>query len=165
MRPTVRYLFLVAAGIWLAGCRQADGPVPTPNQNVQAELVDVTHDLQNIASGRDPQAPKDLADDLRKYARRVSAAPAVDELSRRTAKVVVGNNLTEQTAQRLAHNLWLSISAREMSERQTETLQNDVQSLLMSVGVVEEQAQQVAAQVGTVQSAISDRPRRWYELF
>ncbi len=54
-------------GLSLGACRQADGPIPTPNQNVQGELEDVRHDLQNVASGRDPQAPKDLADDLRKY--------------------------------------------------------------------------------------------------
>ena len=59
--------------------------------------------------------------------------------------------------QRLAHNLWLSVAAREMSERQIETLQNDVQALLI-VGVAEEGAQQVAAQVGEVQSAVTLRP-------
>jgi hypothetical protein len=52
-----------------------------------------------------------------------------------------------------------------LSERQIETLQNDVQALLMSVGIAEENAQQVAAQVGDVQVAVTDRPRRWYELF
>jgi hypothetical protein len=40
-----------------------------------------------------------------------------------------------------------------------------VQSLLMSAGIAEPNAQQVAAQVGDVQRAISDRPRRWYEFF
>jgi len=156
---------MVIASLWLAGCRQADGPVPTPSQNIQSELQDVRHDLQNIASGRDPQAPKDFADDLGKYVDRPTAQPVADELSRRTASVLAGSKLTEQVAQQLAHDLWLSVAAREMSERQVEALQNDVQSLLMSIGIVEENAQQVAAQVGAVQSAVTDRPRRWYELF
>jgi hypothetical protein len=40
-----------------------------------------------------------------------------------------------------------------------------MQSLLTSVGVPDANAQQVAAQVGEVQRAINDRPRRWYEVF
>lgn len=165
MRSRARYVLVVIAGLFLGACRQGDGPVPTPDQTRQEELVDVTRDLQNIASGRDPQAPKDLADDLRKYAEGPTAVAAVDELSTRTARALGGRTLAEQDAQRLAHNLWLSVAAREMSERQIETLQNDVQVLLMSVGVAEEGAQQVAAQVGEVQSAVTLRPRRWYELF
>lgn len=156
---------LVIAALSLSACRQADGPVPTPTEERQQELVDVSRDLQNIATSRDPRAPQDLAEDLRKYAPESGDEPAVDELSRRAARVLPGVNLTEQVAQQLAHNLWLTISAREMSARQIETLQNDVQSLLVSVGVAEENAQQVAAQVGDVQEAVTDRQRRWYELF
>ena len=165
MKSCARYVVIVIAGLSLGACRQADGPIPAPNQTVEGELVDVTHDLQNIAASRDPQAPKDLADDLRKYTFRSDAEPAVDQLSQRTATVLPGVELTEQAAQRLAHNLWLSVTALELSERQVETLQNDVQSLLMSVGVADENAEQVAAQVGEVQSAVTDRSRRWYELF
>ena len=149
----------------MPACRQADGPIPTPSESVQEELHDVGRDLQNVASGRDPAAPKDLEQDLRKYVRRPTSAPAVDELSRRTATVLPGKNLPDQAAQQLAHDLWLSMAAREASEKQIEGLQNDVQSLLMSIGVAEDGARQVAAQVGEVQSAETDRPRRWYEFF
>ena len=153
------------AGLSLGGCRQADGPIPTPNQTVQEELADVARDLQNVAASSDPQAPGDLADDLRKYSPRPNARPAVDALSQRTAGVLVGIALTEQDAQRLAHVLWLSVAARELSERQIESLQSDVRALLTSIGVPEEKAQPVAAQVGDVQGAVTDRPRRWYERY
>ncbi len=139
--------------------------MPTPNKIIQEELLDVVNDLQNVGSGRDPQAPRDLADDLRKYARKQSAEPAVDELSLRVTKAISGIALDEQAAQRLTHMLWLSAEARELSERQVEILQNDVQSMLVSVGVTQENAQLVAAQVGDVQIAVTQRPRRWYELF
>jgi hypothetical protein len=165
MRSRARYVLIVIMGLSLGACRQADGPMPAPNETVQEELVDVTRDLQNVASGRDPQAPEDLAGDLGKYTDSPSAKLVVDEMSERTATVLAGVNLTEQAAQRLAHNLWLSVAARELSGRQVETLQNDVQSLLMAEGVAEENAQQVAAQVGDVQGAVTARPRRWYELF
>ncbi len=164
MTSKVCYGFIGAVVLLVSGCRQPDGPVPTPNATVQEELVDVTRDLQYIAAARDAQAPKDLTEDLRKYAPR-PAAPAVDELSRLTAAALVDSQLTEQAAQRLTHNLWVSVAARDMSERQVESLQNDTQFLLVSVGVAEGRAQEVAVQVGEVQRAVTDRPRRWYELF
>jgi hypothetical protein len=165
MTSKVCYGLIGVAVVVLSGCRQPDGPIPTPDATVQEELGDVARDLQYIASARDPQAPQNLAEDLRKYARRPSAVPSVDELSRRTAGALAGSQLTEQAAQRLTHNLWLSVAARDISERQIESLQNDTQSLLVSVGIPEERAQQVAVQVGEVQRAVTNRPRRWYELF
>lgn len=156
--------FICASVLVLAGCRQPDGEVPTPDAVAQEELGDVARDLQYIANARDPEAPKNLADDLRKYAQR-SAVPAVDELSRRTAGALAGSQLSEQAAQRLTHNLWLSVAARDISERQIESLQNDTHSLLVSVGIPEDRAEQVAVQVGEVQRAVTSRPRRWYELF
>ena len=165
MRSRARYVLIAIVGLSFGACRQADGPIPTPNEDRQAEIEDMRRDLQNVASGRDPQAPRELADDLRKYTEEPEAMSAVDELSERTATVLAGVDLTNEAAQRLAHDLWLSVAARELSERQSETLQNDVQSLLMAEGVAEEDAQQVAAQVGDVQVLVTRRPRRWYELF
>jgi hypothetical protein len=155
---------MLLAALAVGGCRQADGPMPTADAETQNELMDVSHDLQNIARG-DPSAPKDLADDLGKYPRRPTAKPSVQELTRRTASVIAGKALEDQTAQRLSHSLWTSVAARELSERQVETLQNEVQSILVSTGVAEAQARDVAAQVGEVQKQVSNRPRRWYELF
>jgi hypothetical protein len=139
--------------------------MPAPSADVQEELVDVVRDLQNIAGARDPQAPGDLDDDLRKYAGRPDAEPAVDELSRRAASAVAGLELPEQSAQRLAHSLWASVAAQQLSERQIESLQTDMRLLLISIGATEANAQQVAAQIGDVQGAVGASPRRWYELF
>jgi hypothetical protein len=158
-------MLIVGVTVLAGGCRQADGPVPTPTATYQEELVDVARDLQNVATGRDPKGPSDLADDLRKYTEKPAARPLVDELSTRTAKAIMGRELAEQDAQRLAHNLWVSVYAKDLSERQIEMLQNDVQAHLVSLGVGEDTAQQVAAQVGEVQSSVTLRPRRWYELF
>ncbi len=165
MRAHAHVVIVVMMGLSLGACRQADGPMPTPSEDVQSELDDVTRDLQNVASARDPQARQDLADDLRKYADAQSAESVVDELSQRAATALAGVDLAEQAAQQLAHSLWLSVAARELSERQTETLQNDVLSLLLAEGIAEESAQRVVAQIGEVQGAVAARPRRWYELF
>jgi len=164
MRLLVRCFVVVAVSLSFGACRQADGPIPVPSEDVQKELDDVVRDLRNVAA-KDPQAPSDLASDLRKYAGRRTAEPTVDELTRRTVTALGGIDLPEQSAQRLAHSLWVSVAARELSERQVETLQSDVQLMLTSLGVAEANAQEVAAQVGDVQSAVGDRTRRWYELF
>ena len=165
MRSLACALLIVTLSVFLGGCRQADGPVPTPSQTYQEELVDVARDLQNVASGRDPNGPVDLADDLRKYTDKPAARPLVDELSARTVKALQGRDLADQDAQRLAHNLWVSVYAKDLSERQIETLQNDMQAHLVSLGIGEDSAQQVAAQVGAVQGSVTLRPRRWYEFF
>jgi endonuclease III len=160
----VRYGLVLAMALSLTACRQADGPVPTPNPDVQGELEDIATDLRNVAAER-ADSPEELLDDLSKYVRRAQTAPAVNALARQTAEALAGTVLSEQDSQRLAHDLWLSMVARQMSERQVEELESSVQALLVSVGVPEERARQVAAQVGDVQRAESDRPRRWYELF
>ena len=164
MRSPAFFIVVLCATLLVSGCRQADGPVPTPDANVREELSDVTKDLQSVA-GKDPQAPANLASDIGKYTDDPTERPAVDELTRRVSRVLPGSKLTEQVAQRLAVDLWAAVAARQSSVRQMEALQNDVQSLLMSVGIPEPEAQQVAAQVGEVQRAVNDRPRRWYELF
>jgi len=164
MRSGVRLAVLLLPLV-AAGCRQPDGPIPTPSEGAQDDLHDISRDLTYIATGSDPAAPNDLAYDLRKYVEEQDAAAAVEELSRRTSSAVANKKLPEQTAQRLAHTLWLSIAAREISDRQVEALQNDTQSMLMSIGVAEPQAEQVAAQVGEVQRVVTRRQRRWYEWF
>ena len=139
--------------------------MPTPSTQAKEDMEDIRHDVEYLANGRDPQAPEYLTDDLTKYARRRSAVPAVEELSRRVAMVLPGAKGTQQNGQQLSHSLWQSIAAIETSERQIQTMQNEMQALLVSMGVAEEGAQRVAAQVGEVQRAVNDHPRRWYELF
>ncbi len=157
----------MAAVLALAGCRQSDGDVPAPDADAQGEIRDISRDILNIASGSDPQAPKDLADDLIRYTmdKRTSANGAVIDLARQTAETLSGRAVPEQTAQQLAHHFWVAVIARELSERQIETLQGDVQALFGSVGVPEGQASAVAGQVGDVQQLATDRARRWYEVF
>jgi hypothetical protein len=155
---------VAAAAVGLAACRQADGAMPDLNPSVQEELVDVRRDLQNIAN-RDPTGSEDLSHDLRKYTENAAVHPAIDELTKRTATVLPGRKVDQPTGDRLAQQLWTSVAGRQLSDRQVETLQNDLHSTLVSLGIDEANAQQVAAQVLEVQKQISERPRRWYEWF
>ena len=165
MASVIRYALILVAAAALTSCRQADGTMPTPTQAAEDDIYDLSRDLQNVAGGN-ADAPAELAQDIHEYALdKAPAKPAVDELVRRTTGTIGGRMLSEQTARQLAHSLWMTVAARDLSERQIETLQNDVRTILISTGVSEESAQQVAAQVGEVQLAVTDRQRRWYELF
>jgi hypothetical protein len=165
MNSRTAVALIVMLSCALVGCRQADGPMPVANGEIPNRLGDLGRDLQNVAGGQ-AEADKELAEDLRIF---VDGPPdavnAINELARRTSQVVSGKNLNEQSAQRLAHQLWTTVAAREMSARQVESLQNDTQALLVSLGVPEENAQSVASQVGDVQKAVTTRQRRWYEFF
>jgi len=64
----------------------------------------------------------------------------------------------------VARTCWVTTAARQLSEKQVDTLKNDMKSQLMSLGTSDQQAQSVADQVGVVQQAVTARHRRWYEL-
>jgi hypothetical protein len=61
--------------------------------------------------------------------------------------------------------LWTTVAARQLSDKQVQSLQKDMQTTLTAVGVAEDRTQRVVAQVGDVQKTVSDRKRRWYEWF
>ena len=166
MRPLFRVV-LIAAVLVLPGCRQSDGDLPAPDADAQGEIRDISRDILSIASGSDPEAPKNLADDLIRYTmdKRASANGDVIDLARQTSEALAGRTVPEQAAQQLAHHLWVTVTAHELSERQIEVLQNDVQGVFGSMGVPEGQATSIAAQVGDVQQLVTDRTRRWYEVF
>ena len=156
--------FIVIISLGVAACRQADGPMPAAEGEVPNRLVDISRDLMSVSRG-DTQAQQDLAEDLRVFVDRKEAIPAANELARRTSDVVAGKTLDDQNAERLAHHLWTAAAARDMSQRQVESLQNDLHALLVSVGVPEDNALNVASQAGEVQKLVTTRARRWYEFY
>jgi hypothetical protein len=159
-----RYVFIAAAVISLAGCRQPDGPLPASDDEVQNRLGDMTRDLLNVAA-RQPDAGNEFAEDLTVFARSPEGEEASRAFARRVVDVIPGSRLNDQSAQRLAHSCWMAVAGRELSQRQVEGVQNDIEGLLSSIGVPEEPAHAVAEQVSEVQRVVTIRPRRWYELF
>ncbi len=148
----------------LGGCRQPDGPLPAAEGEVPNRLADISRDLQSVASGQ-ADATGDLTDDLRVFGDKPGAAAAIDELSRGVARALSGKTLAEDRAMQLSRHLWTTVAARQLSEKQVETLRNDVQSTLVAIGAAEPSARGVAAQAGEVQRQVADRNRRWYELY
>ena len=164
VKRQIVYAVIVAAACQLAACRQADGPLPGATASTPNELGDISRDLQNLASG-DPSGPKDLSDDISHYAEGTNGGPAAaTELSRRLGEALKGKTFKLAQAMPVAHTCWVTVAGRQLSEKQVDALQNEMKSGLMSLGANEQQAQNVADQVGVVQQAVTARHRRWYEL-
>lgn len=152
---------LVAA---VLACRQADGPAPTPTPDQSNEIADISRDMMNVVN-KDPQAPDDLRSDLMKYSPNEAASREIAQLARDLTQALASARLEDQTAQRLAQTLWLGLTAKDFSERQIEALEAELKTVLASAGVTEERAQPIADRLGEVQKAITDNPRRWYQVF
>jgi hypothetical protein len=147
----------------LAGCRQADGPMPEATESVANELGDISRDLQNVAY-QNPSGTKDLGDDISHYAQGTDGGEAAaQELAGRLAQALAGKMFKVAQAMPVAHTAWVTVAARQLSAQQIENLKNEMKSELMALGVNEQQAQSVADQVGVVQQAVTARHRRWYE--
>jgi hypothetical protein len=160
----IAYAFVFAAALQLAACRQADGPMPETTPETANQLGDISRDLQNLASGT-PDGPKDLADDISHYAQDTDNGQAsAAELARRLGQALTGKSFKLAQAMPVAHSCWVTVAARQLSEKQVDGLKNEMKQQLTALGVNEQQAQSVADQVGVVQQAVTARHRRWYEL-
>jgi hypothetical protein len=157
-------LSLAALLALAAGCRQPDGPTPAPTPDRQNEIRDLAKDMINVINS-DPEAPGDLADDISRYAPNPEASEASRELARRLADALPSARLDDPTAQRLAHSIWVGLTATELSARQVDVVKTDVRGILQGAGVAEPQAESVAQQLGVVQEEITNNPKRWYQVF
>jgi hypothetical protein len=154
---------MLVVAVLLAGCRQADGPMPDATESVANELGDISRDLQNVAY-QNPSGATDLSDDISHYAQGTNGGEAAaQELARRLAQALAGKMFKIAQAMPVAHTAWVAVAARQLSQQQIENLKNEMKSELMALGVNEQQALSVADQVGVVQQAVTARHRRWYE--
>lgn len=157
--------FIITASWAGAGCRQADGPLPSPAAaNKDDDISDVRKDILNVVA-KVPTGPAEMADDLGKFGQTPESAAPLAEFSRRLSDVLPGVKLAEPDAQRLAQALWQGITGRQLSDRQSKALQADVKSALVSAGVSDANATSVASQLGEVQKATTARTKKWYEIF
>jgi hypothetical protein len=167
MKSRALVVCCLAAALGAAGCRMSDGPMPTPTGDVTNRLDDLRRDLGDVVAGH-AEARKDFADDLLVFVdieEKPEAVAAINELSRQLTEVAAGTMLKESASPPLLRQVWTVVAARELSEKQVTQLQADMKATLTSLGVAEPAAQSIANQVGTVQKAVTDRQRRWYEVF
>lgn len=164
MQTLIRCALVAALVASATACRQSDGAAPTPTEDQRNEIGDLARDMINLVN-KDPEAPKDLENDIVKYGETDEAVEQAQELTRRLIDALNVARLEEQTAQRLAHSLWVGVTATQYSQRQVEALQADVKSILLSTGVTDQGAEAVAQQLGAVQKEITNNPKRWYQVF
>ncbi len=145
----------------------ADGPLPMPTGEDTNRLDDLRRDLAEVVGGS-AEGRKNFADDLLVFAdleRKPDAAAAINDLARQISDAAVATQMKEAAAPPLLRQVWTAVAARELSEKQVTQLQADVKATLAGLGVAEPAAQSIANQVGTVQKAVTDRQRSWYEVF
>lgn len=133
-----------------------------PNQ-----VGDLARDLGNIAASHE-EARQDFMEDLFVFVD-LEDAPAAEApikvLGQQVMDVMVSTKASEAAVVPLLEQVYVALTARELSENQVKRLQDDVQGAATRLGVDDVKARALGAQVGIVQQAVTERHRRWYEVF
>jgi hypothetical protein len=155
-------MVLLAAALLGAGCRQPEGTIPQPAGEQANKTDDISRDLLAVAR-QDEQGLADLQSDLANLTGDETPRHLLENLVMRLNDALAGTQLTEETARTLARHLFVTISVRELSERQVETLRKEVASTLAAAGVPPPKAEPVAAAVAEIQQAVTTNRRRWWQ--
>jgi hypothetical protein len=146
----------------------ADGPMPDPRADeAPNQLGDLGRDLSGVVNG-DPQARQDFMDDMMAFVdleESPGAEAPVKVLATQVLDGVAAARPSEAAVAPLLEHLYVAIKARQLSEGQVKALEEDVQAAASRIGFDDVKARALAAQVGIVQQAVTDRHRRWYEVF
>ena len=158
----------VCAAALVSSCRQADGPLPNPKEDEAANRVtDMSRDLGNVAAGH-PEAPMDFLDGLMAFVDvgdKPDAAAPVKELGNQLMTAFKESKAPERAVIPLLEQVVIALEAKSLSEHQVQQLKEGVRKAATDLGVDDVRARALAAQVEIVQHAVTDRHRRWYELF
>jgi hypothetical protein len=157
-------LLVVTIVVAAAGCRQKDGPLPTPKDEQPNKIQDIGHDLQNVASGA-ADAEKDLLEDVDGLDQNSRPGNLVQQLARSTAAAVKGHSLPDKPAQDLAQLIFVAATAEELSPRQIEQVATDLRTTIINAGGDAAAADRVASSAMSLQQAITLNPKRWYHIF
>ena len=164
--PNLFVICLCAALV--SSCRQADGPLPDPKQGeVANRIADMSRDLGNVAAGH-PEAPTDFMDGLMTFVDvddKPDAQAPVEELGKQLTVAFAAAKATERSVVPLLEQVVIGLEATSLSEKQVEVVKEGVQKAATDLGVDDVRARALAAQIEIVQHAVTDRHRRWYEVF
>lgn len=144
------------------GCRQPDGTVPTPQGEQANKTEDISRDLLAVAR-QEKTAVEDLRSDLENLTGDGPPDYLIEDLSTGLQAALGGTRLADESAKKLAQQMYVTICARELSERQIEVLRKDVAGTLAAAGVAADKAEPVAAAVGDIQRAMTTNRRRWWQ--
>jgi hypothetical protein len=160
MKQTVAGVLLVGA-LCVAGCKQADGPMPVPEGEQPNKIEDISRDLQNLASS-DANAPTELADDLSSVDPLKRPPEQITALSKHLGSALDGRQLSDGDARKMANLLFVALAGRELSESQIEQAGEELRTTLMSVGAEAQVAEQVSTATQELANGITRNKKRWY---
>jgi hypothetical protein len=163
---TSRIVFVVAVAVAsaaMSGCRQPDGAVPKQDEEQVNRTADLSRDLQNVARG-DQNAVNDLADDLQVIGRLPAPPERVRELAGALQTALAGKTISDEAARRLADSLFVVMAARQLSERQVETLQTEITIQAKAAGADDARAANIANAVARLQGDVTANRKRWYQF-
>jgi hypothetical protein len=158
------FALALAAALGVSACKQGDGPLPEKRDDLPNRLGDLKRDLEAVIAG-DQSAVQDLSDDLIVFSAEPEAQTAVKGMAITVSSMLVNKKVNDETQTKIVSLLWMAVAARELSERQTDAVKDDVRNTLLSVGVTQPDANLAAGRVGDVQKAVTRRTRRWYERY
>ena len=162
-------LFVICVcALLVSSCRQPDGPLPDPKEGEMAKRIsDMSRDLGNVAAGH-PDASTDFLDGLMAFVDvgdKPDAAAPVKELGNQLMAVYAASKASERAVVPLLEQVVVGLGATSLSEKQVEAVKEGVQKAATDLGADDVRARALAAQIEIVQHAVTDRHRRWYELF
>jgi hypothetical protein len=155
---------LVALLLIGAGCRQADGPIPTPVDEQPNKIADLAKDLRNVAS-RQPEAESEMREDLDGFDATPRPAPLMRQLGDALIAAAEGSSLNDSQAEEVARLLFVLVTGEELNARQAEQIAGDLRNALAGAGAGEDAAAGVAQSAIELQAAITLNRERWYHLF
>ena len=162
-RMTRRYAVIASAAllVTLASCKQPDGAMPVPTGEQPNKLADISRDLQNLAA-KDANATTELSDDLSSIDPVRRSPESINELSQRLATALGGTALSDEDAARVANQLFVAMSAQELSRSQIEQVGTDLQTMLTGIGADAQAAAAVSTTAKELASTITRNRERWY---
>jgi hypothetical protein len=161
-------MVLCASVLATASCRMADGPLPDAKTDDGPNQVgDLARDLGNVAAGHE-EARQDFIHDLNVFVDFEDSPDAeapIQALGQQVMDVMVATKASEAAVVPLLEYVYVALNARQLSENQVKALQAGAQDAATQLGVDDVKARALGAQVGIVQQAVTERQRRWYEVF
>jgi hypothetical protein len=155
---------VLSAAMLTGACSQSDGPLPTPTDEQPNKIHDIGRDLQEIAGG-EAGAQKDLLDDLNGIDDTDRPAPLVANFSNALGAAVQNKPLPDEIAQSTAKQVFVVLTARQLSEKQIKQVSTDLRTTIGKAGVEQPKADQVVSTATALQSAMTKNKRRWYQFF
>lgn len=161
-------LAVTASVVLVAACRMSDGPLPDAKSgDAPNQVNDLARDLGNIVAGHE-EAREDFVSDLNAWVELddvPAAAEPIKELGRQLMELMTSTKAQEPAMVPLLERTYVALKGVQLSEDQVKRLEEDVRAAASQLGADDVKARALGAQAVIVQQAITERHRRWYEVF